>query len=922
MLNSLLSRMRWPATRDDASTSDVGDDSSGTPSSPPARIAGRARRQRNFSETEFMDSGLARSFEPSGVPTMSELKANDYDERFFEEIVLTKMQEVQRRLQLVRERKEAVIGNVNGKSIPDVAVGARKCRLSERLFVASHVLPLSVELDDTGKVKTSVPIMELGLVSAFRDLLEVVPIRWLGTPGRSSVDLESMDEGQRAKLKSHFAKRPPTQSLSLLKYVPVFPPAEDAFAHLNFCNSVIWPLFHYMPLSFEGERTFQVDAYKSYVRVNQFYADSLIEEWKLSGIDQADAMFWMHDCHLMLVPRMLRERLPNARIGYFLHTPFPAGEVFRTFPERRAILEGMLGADLVGFHTYDYARHFLSACERILGLDVRPNGVDDKGLFVRVGIYPYGIDANMFKETMKKTNVTNRVKQIRAALPDKKIIIGVDRLDYIKGIPHKMLAIEHLLETHPEWIGNLLLLQVTAPSNSRSEEYLSFRAEILELTGRINGRFATIADMPILYRECFLTFEELCALYATADVALMTSLRDGMNLSSYEYVMCQSGRNGALVLSEFAGAAQNLPGAILCNPWNIEEVSDAIHRALTMKEVEREIKHQKLERHVTKHTAAAWGVNFIEDLEKHASERKKAREKLVKLPAAKVAASFAAVKDGTRLLLLDYDGTLRKYESQPELAEPSERLLELLENLTACERNLVFIVTGRQKGTMMEWLRDRGLGFAVEHGFSLRWPDHVRDRFGGRDDLEESPPLPDSSNLALVDWDDLLSPGDLVLMRETLEMAGKTLRQIEDYTPTSFVTTKESAYSWHFRDADPDFAGSRALDARNVLEQIVVGSPMEVLMGQKILYVRPRGVHKGAAANEILRRLRKGGAMPRWILSVGDDRTDEDMFDALNALPEEGVSVTTCTVGRKTTSAKYYVDKVDDVISLLEQLKE
>eukprot|EP00171_Calliarthron_tuberculosum_P011453 IDg11453t1 len=331
--------MGWPSTRDEGSSSDVGDDGA-TPSSPPSRLPARVRRQRNFSETEFMDSGLAHSFVPSGVPTMSELKANDYDERFFEEIVLTKMQEVQRRLQLVRERKEAILGEIDGKSVPVVAKGARKYRSTERLFVASNRLPLSIEVDDAGEVTTSVPTMELGLISAFRDLLEAVPIRWLGAPGRSSLDFESMDEGQRAKLKSHFAKRAPTQSLSLLKYVPIFPPVEDALSHATFCNSVIWPLFHYMPLSFEGERTFQVDAYKSYVRTNQYYADCLVEEWKLSGIDQEDAMFWLHDCHLLLVPRMLRKRLPNARIGYFLHTPFPAGEVFRTFPERRAILEG------------------------------------------------------------------------------------------------------------------------------------------------------------------------------------------------------------------------------------------------------------------------------------------------------------------------------------------------------------------------------------------------------------------------------------------------------------------------------------------------------------------------------------------------------------------------------------------------------
>ncbi len=514
---------------------------------------------------------------------------------------------------------------------------------------------------------------------------------------------------------------------------------------------------------------------------------------------------------------------------------------------------------MVGFHTYDYARHFLSCCERLLGLETRPNGVDDKGVFVKVGIYPFGIDADVFRATMKKTSVTQRVDDIRAGLSDKKIILGVDRLDYIKGIPHKLLAIEHFLEAHPEWIGRLVLLQVTAPSESLSEEYLAFRSGILELVGRINGRFSTLEDMPILYRETIMTFDELCALYAVADVAVMTSLRDGMNLASYEYVTCQLGYNGALVLSEFTGAARNLPGALLCNPWNIEEVSDAIYHALTMPDFERELKFQKLYRYVTKHTSATWGLHFIEDMTKHAEQRKKSFEKLEKLPMEMVATSYANTS-GKRLLLLDYDGTIRKYESQPELAEPSERLLELLKRLTSSERNIVFIVTGRQKSTVMEWMDGNGLGFAVEHGFSIRWPDHLRARFGG-----PGYPLEPGAMTTSKDWDDLLSPHDLVLMRAALEHAGSTLRRIEDYTPNTFVTAKESAYSWHFRDADPDFAGSHALDARSVLEEMVSGSPMEVVMGQKILYVRPRGVNKGASTNEILGRLNKEGASPTWI---------------------------------------------------------
>ncbi len=903
MFANLFSRIGLTTSAEQRSAEDGLDDEAGESNTTPPHFSavGANVRSQNFSEHEFMDSGLASSELPYSNLDLSELNALEFDEAFLEEYILAKLQDVQRRLHIVRELKTSIADELAGRTSPSNSTPKR--RASERIFVASHRLPVSISADAAGNIATSKFTGRLGLMSAFRDLLETIPMCWVGGTGQSSMGFGISDELGQANVKRHFLKPVASKSsLALLRYVPVFLSAEDEAAHQSFCSSILWPLFHYMPLSFEGERSFLVTEFERYRRVNEIYAHLLLREWADSGIAEADAMFWIHDFHFLLVPRMLRNRLPNSRIGFFLHTPFPSGEVFRTCPVRKELLDGVLGADLVGFHTYDYARHFLSVCERILGLHVRPNGVDDKGLFVRVGIYPFGIDTDVFKATMRKTSVLKRVDELRSDLRDRKIILGIDRLDYIKGIPHKMLAMEHFLENHPEWIGKVVLLQVCAPSMSKSEQYKTFRSEILEMVGRINGRFATLDGMPIHYRETFLKLDELCALYAAADVAVMTSLRDGMNLASYEYIMCQGARKATLVLSEFTGAAQNLPGAILCNPWDMNEVSDGIYRALTMPDFERELKYSKLERYVAKHTAAAWGVNFIDDLAHHAAERKKAREKLVRLRPSDVTMAYKEA-DRLRLFLLDYDGTLRHYESQPELAEPSERVLKLLERLTEDPRNCVFIVTGRQKVTMEEWLSGFGLGFAVEHGFSLQWPSHFRARFGRGEEL----------------WEDLLSAEDCVVMQNTLRLVGESLEQFEDYTPTSFVETKESAYSWHFRDADPDFANSRALDARSALEQIVAGSPMEVLMGQKILYVRPRGVNKGAAVQEIVRRLCDRGERPEWILSVGDDRTDEDMFKALDSVAKD-VAIT-CTVGRKTTAAQFYVNDVEEVIELLEMLE-
>lgn len=889
-----------------------------------------------------MDSGLGRSL-TSELPVLGlqdELDSLQFDELFVEEYLLSKLQDAQRRLQEVRDYKlildspaDPISANLpplpphslSPLSLPPL-MPPKRPRRAERLFVASFRLPLTVEIGDDGEVKSTVTNASLGLVSSFNDLKGRVPIRWLGAPGQTFQDATQLPPEERKKMEHHFKSARHRKALGLLSYVPLFPNADDADAHQEFCNSVMWPLFHYIPLSFVGERMYHIEMFDAYQRINQFYANALIEEWKRSGIEEADAMFWIHDFHLCLVPKMLRDQLPNARIGFFLHTPFPAGEVFRTLAPRKQLLEGLLGADLLGFHTYDYARHFLSACERLLGLTTKPDAIDNKGVFVQVGIYPFGIDANTFRTAMKQSKVQDFADDLKESMAGKKIIVGVDRLDYIKGIPHKLLAIEHFLESHPEWIGRVVVLQVATPSRAASDEYHSFRSEILEMVGRINGRFATIEDMPIHYREHTMTFEELCALYSVADVALITSLRDGMNLVSYEYIMCQKERSGVLILSEFTGAAQNLPGALLVNPWNIEEVSCAIAQSLEMPDFERELKHQKLYRHVIMHTAAAWGVSFIDDLVKYSTERREKAKQLIEMPVDEIYDSYQKA-EGKRLFLLDYDGTLRKYESQPELADPTEQLKEYLRQLTSCDQNIVFIVTGRQKSTMMEWFEDIRVGFAVEHGFSIRWPAHIRSKLGGRQKKQcaeegEDEEMENDSAVAEngedCEWDDLLRPDDLVAMRAALQEAGKLLRRIEDCTPTSFLSEKESAFSWHFRDADPDFAVSRAHDARQALQEVLAGSPMEVLMGQKILYVRPRGVNKGAAVGEILQILKEQDESPSWIFSVGDDRTDEDMFEQLyRSTAETDAVVKTCTVGRKTTAAKYYVEQVDDVLNVL-----
>jgi len=364
-------------------------------------------------------------------------------------------------------------------------------------------------------------------------------------------------------------------------------------------------------------------------------------------------MVWVQDYHLMLLPMLLRgiidgpakmgaftkdelEKItegidfpafspthtptPGVKMGFFLHTPFPSSEIYRILPVRREILLGVLYCDLIGFHTYDYARHFLSSCTRILGLATMPNGVELEGRLAHVGTFPIGIEPSTFTENLQKQSVIDRVAQLERRFSGVKVIVGVDRLDYIKGVPQKLHALELFLSQHPEWIGKIVLVQLAVPSRQDVEEYQNLRSTVNELVGRINGRFGTVDFMPIHFMHKSLNFDELCALYAVSDVCLVSSTRDGMNLVSYEYIACQQARQGVMILSEFAGAAQSLNGSIVVNPWDSQQVADAIHEAVTMDASSRAENHRKLFKYVNKYSSSFWGSSFIKDMSKIAEE--------------------------------------------------------------------------------------------------------------------------------------------------------------------------------------------------------------------------------------------------------------------------------------------------------------
>ena len=467
-----------------------------------------------------------------------------------------------------------------------------------RLLLVSNRLPITIKRSDEGKYEMS--MSSGGLVSGLSGLAKTTTFQWYGWPGLEVPE----DEIQQlsGQLKEEY------------NAVPVMLDDELADLHYNgFSNAIMWPLFHYHP----GEITFDESAWEAYTQANRLFAQAVAKDV------QDNDMVWVHDYHLMLMPQMLREEIgntkKNVKIGFFLHTPFPSSEIYRILPVRNEILRGVLDCDLIGFHTYDYARHFLSSCSRILGLATTPNGVEYKGRHITVGAFPIGIDPEKFDEGLKKPKVQERIAALEKKFQGVKLIVGVDRLDYIKGVPQKLHALEVFLTEHPEWIGKVVLVQVAVPSRQDVEEYQNLRAVVNELVGRINGKFGTIEFMPIHFMHKSVSFDELIALYSVSDVCLVSSTRDGMNLVSYEYIATQEKRHGVMILSEFTGAAQSLNGSLVVNPWNTEELADSIHDAVTMGDEQRSLNYQKLSKYVRKYTSAWWGESFVTELRRISS---------------------------------------------------------------------------------------------------------------------------------------------------------------------------------------------------------------------------------------------------------------------------------------------------------------
>ena len=641
----------------------------------------------------------------------------------------------------------------------------------------------------------------------------------------------------------------------------------------GFCNDHIWPLFHYFPTLVVHDESY----FDSYVTANKVFAE------KLKAILQPDDFVWIHDYQLFLLPELIRQQQPNAHIGFFLHIPFPAFEIFRNMPRRWgvAILKGMLGADLIGFHTYDYSQYFLRTVSRLLGHETTMNTVAADDRLVRVDSYPIGIDYEKYNGAATHSKEAAAEKQrVLSTLQGMKLIFSVDRLDYSKGLLQRLEAFERFLETFPDWIEKIVFNMVVVPSRDTIPQYQRMKREIEAAVGRINGKYSTMAWRPLVYQYKSLSFSELVALYDTSLVGLITPLRDGMNLVAKEYVACQVAEKGVLILSEMAGAAAELGEAILINPADKREVAEAINKALGMPLRERSIRIARMQRRIKTYTVFTWVKDILDSVESVKKDQEVRKVNLV-TPAteSKILGEFKQASH--RAVFLDYDGTLVPFSRIPELAIPGAQTIAQLQALAANPRNTVVLISGRDKDFLGEWFGALAVHLIAEHGAFQKAPGA---EWVSAIDADQS-------------WKSTIAP---VLQRYTGRCNG------------SFIEEKSSSLAWHYRNSTPEIGLMRANELREELRTLVAHeSKLQVLDGDKVVEVKRTGYDKGSAALKFV----SAGAYD-FIMALGDDKTDEDIF---RALPPEAVTI---KIGTTASVARHHLANQEAVSRFVDRLIE
>lgn len=731
-----------------------------------------------------------------------------------------------------------------------------------RLLVVSNRLPITaIEENGSLQFKESMGGLVSGL-SAYLDSLKGSSFTkskyiWIGWPGIS------IAKAQQNSLKKSLVKE--------FQAYPTFLEAEamENFYH-GFCNKTIWPLFHYFP----SYVIYKEEYWKQYQAVNLTFAESILEILKPGDI------VWIHDYHLMLVPKMLREMAPQVSIGFFLHIPFPPYELFRLLPKewRETILQGLLGADLIGFHTQEYTQYYLRCILRLLGIEHNMGRITANDRIIKVDTFPMGIDFRKFQQAASGPEVEEEYQKLKSSFQDYRVILSIDRLDYSKGIINRLQGYEAFLDKYPEWREKVILLLIVVPSRIGVDQYQQMKRQIDELVGEINGRFGNIGWTPILYQYKYFSFNQLVALYKASDLALITPLRDGMNLIAKEYIATRTDQTGVLILSEMAGVVKELGEAIIINPNHIEDIVTALVEALSMSHEEQIRRNCFMQKRLSRYDVVRWAEDFINELVTVKKEQLDYAARSYEYCKKNLINSFSQAP--SRILFLDYDGTLMPFVEQPQIAFPPIELIDLLESLASMDKTKIILISGRDRHTLEKWFGKLNVGLIAEHG---AWIKEYGENWKALNPLDSS-------------WKKQLLP---------------ILEVHADRLPGAFIEEKEASMVWHFRAADPELGSIRAKELMDILINLTSNIEVQAFPGNKTVEIRSSGVNKGNAALHFLTR-----NYYDFILAIGDDWTDEDLF---KVLPERAL---TLKVGLAHSYAKYYLSDYRQVKDLLKEFSE
>lgn len=727
--------------------------------------------------------------------------------------------------------------------------------MDKRLFIVSNRLPINID-----EIKGIQPASG-GLITAINGHMrsntqqQFSKVYWAGVPGCS---INVWSENIENNTDPNFT------------YLPVFiKPGQYNGYYNGHANSLLWPLFHYFPSYAE----YNVDHYEQYCQVNEHFARTLLKHLR-----PGDTV-WIHDYHLLALPQLLRNEMPELTIGFFLHIPFPSYEIFRLLPRswQQAHIKGLLGADLIGFHTIDYVSHFLQSLQSTVGLDNDRNIILYENRLIKVDVFPISVDYDHFNRNFDNQQVNSIRQSLAEKAGNKKIIFSIDRLDYTKGVHSRLKAFEHFLTTNRQYHEKVIFILAVVPSRDNIAKYKERKQIIDQTISQINSSQGNIQWQPVIYQYHALPFDELMALYTGCDLALITPLRDGMNLVAKEFVASRKDKKGVLVLSEMAGAARELSDAIIINPNDLGEMADAIKAGLEMPEEEQAMRLEAMQSRIANYNVKIWAEDFLGELQNIKKRQQAFQVKFLdEYSKIHLLDSYRAAQK--RLLLLDYDGTLKPFVSNPTDAIPGSNLLQLIKELNG-DKNTVCLISGRSSNWLEKHFGDCGIHMVAEHGARFKYPNHF--------------------------W-----TNEVMTQNNWKQPILQIMQAYVCRCAHSFIEEKEYSIVWHYRNASIEQGKLRAAELLGELND-ANNRHLHVSMGNKIVEVKINGVDKGIAIKKILNNNDFD-----FIMAVGDDYTDEDMFKVLLEVKNSY----TIKVGKEASFARYNLFTPQMVISLLESM--